>query len=95
MSKHHGFYSGPTQIAWACDALLSGRTIGHDDEIGEVNGWRLAAIVWRLKNAYGWPVDTIYTGPENHARYKLALDCNRSNLRFPPSARHLGKGGVA
>ena len=45
MIQHHGFYSGPTQVAWACRVLLSGRTIGHDDEIAEAKGWRLAAIV--------------------------------------------------
>lgn len=95
MSQHQGFYSGPTQVAWACRVLLSGRTIGHDDEIAEAMGWRLAAIVWRLKNAYGWPIDTVYTGPENHARYKLRPGCDRSRLRFPRSARHLSDGGAA
>lgn len=92
MSKHDLTFSSPTQIYWTCAALLGGRTIGHDDEIAEVMGWRLAAIVWKLKRSYGWPIETEYTGPENHARYKLALGCDRAALRFPPSARRLAEG---
>lgn len=94
MCNHYGFNSSPTQVEWTCRALLSGRTIGHDDEITEAKGWRLAAIVWRLKHRYGWPIQTEYTGPENHARYKLAVGCNRANLRFPRSARGLAQGGA-
>jgi hypothetical protein len=75
-----------TKIAWACRALLSGRSIGQGDEIAEAAGWRLAAIAWRLKAQYGWPILTEYT-PENHARYKLARNCDRSKLTLPPSAR--------
>lgn len=95
MSQHEGFYSSATQVEWTCRALLSGRTIGHRTEIAEAQGWRLSAIVWRLKNEYGWPIWTEYTGPENHAEYKLAVGCDRASLRFPPSARHLSKGGAA
>ena len=93
MTSHDGFYSSATQVEWACRALLSGRTIGHDNEIAEANGWRLSAIIWRLKHKYGWPIVTEYTGPENHARYKLAVGIDRSRLRFPRSARHLSEGG--
>ncbi|GAB1381280.1 hypothetical protein [Pararhodobacter aggregans] len=89
------FYSSPTQVEWTCRALLSGRTIGHEDEIAEVQGHRLAAIIHRLKRNYGWPIDTAYIGPENRAAYKLALGCDRSRLRFPRSARHLSEGGAA
>ena len=93
MSKHDGFYSNASQVSWACAALLSGRSIGHEDEIGEAQGWRLSAIVWRLKRQYGWPILTEYTGPENHARYKLTPGIDRAKLQFPPSAQHLLKGG--
>lgn len=95
MSKHAGFYSSATQVEWTCRALLSGRTIGHREEITEAKGWRLSAIVWRLKHRYGWPILTQYTGPENHAEYKLEQGIDRSRLRYPPSARHLSEGGAA
>ncbi|MEI4471501.1 hypothetical protein [Frigidibacter sp. MR17.24] len=92
---HDLTFSSPTQIAWACRALLTGRTIGHNDEIAEVDGHRLAAIVHRLKSKYGWPIDTTYTGRENAAQYKLRPGCDRAALRFPPSAKHLGTPGAA
>lgn len=91
----HGFYSSDTQVSWACAALLSGRTIGHDDEITEAKGWRLAAIVWRLKHRYGWPIWTEYVGPENRASYKLQPGIDRAALKLPPSARALMKAGAA
>ena len=94
MQNHNGFYSSDTQVEWACRALLSGRSIGHIDEIAEARGWRLSAIVWRLKHKYGWPILTEYTGQENHARYKLAVGCDRAKLRFPPSAKGLAGGAV-
>lgn len=93
--KHEGFYSSDTQIEWACRAFLSGRTIGHDDEITEAKGWRLAAIVWRLKHRYGWPILAEYVGTENRASYKLAPDADRTRLRFPRSAQTLAGNGVA
>jgi len=86
-----GFYSSDSQIRWACAGFLSGRTLGHHDEIAEVQGWRLAAIVWRLKRKYGWPITTEYVGPENRACYKLAPGTDRAKLNFPPSARDLAK----
>lgn len=94
MTHSDGFYSSPTQVEWTCRALLSGRSIGHDDEIAEAKGWRLSAIVWRLKHRYGWPILTEYTGPENLARYKLQPGCDRTRLRFPRSARSLSEGGA-
>lgn len=95
MQNHDGFYSSATQVEWACRALLSGRTIGHGDEIAEAQGWRLSAIVWRLKHRYAWPITTEYVGPENHACYKLTPGSDRTKLRFPRSARHLSPGGAA
>ncbi len=43
------WYSGETQVFWTCKAFLDGRTITHKTEIREVHGWRLGAIVHRLK----------------------------------------------
>ena len=85
----------PSQVEWACAALLSGRTIGHSDEINEAQGWRLSAIVWRLKRKYGWPITTEYVGPENRASYKLQPGIDRAGLRFPRSAQGLAQGGAA
>lgn len=95
MTHHDMTYSSPSQVYWTCCALLSGRTIGHHDEIAEVQGWRLAAIVWRLRHRYGWPIEAVYTGPENRAEYKLALGTDTAKLQFPPSARRLAEGGAA
>lgn len=89
MSQHEKFYSSPTQVFWCCKALIEDRTISHKTEIREVRGWRLGAIVHRLKSSYGWPILTEYRGSENVAYYRLSPDCDRSKLRFPPSARAL------
>ena len=91
MSQHEKFYSSPTQVFWCCKALLEGRTISHKTEIREVRGWRLGAIVHRLKSSYGWPVLTEYRGPESVAYYRLSPGCDLSKLRFPPSARALSE----
>lgn len=93
--QHDLFFSSDSQIRWACKALLSGRTVGHNDEIAESKGWRLAAIVWRLKNEYDWPITTEYVGPENRATYKLQPGTDRAKLEFPRSARDLSKGANA
>ncbi|MCI5040685.1 MAG: hypothetical protein MRY81_13485 [Donghicola eburneus] len=92
MYKHERFYSSPTQVFWCCKALLEGRTISHKTEIREVRGWRLGAIIHRLKASYGWTILTEYRGPDNVAHYRLSPDCDRAKLRFPPSARSLGEG---
>ncbi|MDC1198768.1 hypothetical protein N8071_00125 [bacterium] len=84
-------YSGATQVFWTCKALLDGRAISHETEIREVRGWRLGAIVHRLKREYGWPLDVEYRGSQNVAYYRLRPDADRSALRFPPSARALGE----
>lgn len=95
MTNHDLTFSSPSQVSWTCAALLSGRTIGHHEEIAEAQGWRLSAIIWRLKRKYDWPILTVNTGPENHAEYKLEPGIDRSRLLFPPSARHLSQGGDA
>jgi len=89
------FYSKPTQVFWTCQALLNGRTISHVTEIREVRGWRLGAIIHRLKSEYGWPIQTDYRHPDNVAFYSLSKDADRSKMRFPPSAKSLCKEGGA
>lgn len=89
------WYSGSTQVFWTCKALLDGRTISHKTEIREVRGWRLGAIIHRLRHEYGWPVHTEYRGPEHVAYYSLPEGFDSGKLRFPRSARALGKGDAA
>jgi len=43
------WFSGHSQVFWTCKALLEGRTINHRMEIREVRGWRLGAIIHRLR----------------------------------------------
>lgn len=87
----NGWYSGESQVAWTCKALLDGRTISHKTEIREVRGWRLGAIVHRLKRKYGWPIEVEYRGPENVAHYSLCPGTDFRSLRFPRSASGLCK----
>ena len=89
------FYSGKTQIHWTCKALLDGRTISHRTEITEVRGWRLGAIVHRLKSEYGWPIQATYGESDNVAQYSLKAGIDPATLRFPPSARALAKQEAA
>lgn len=88
------WYSGPSQVYWTCKALLDGRTISHETEIREVRGWRLGAIVHRLRRRYGWPIEVEYRGPENVAYYWLPAGTDRASLRFPPSAAALAGAEV-
>ncbi|SFD44794.1 hypothetical protein SAMN04488523_1013 [Sulfitobacter brevis] len=88
------FYSGKTQIAWACQALLDGRKISHRSEINEAHGWRLGAIICRLKHEFGWPIDK-ERGAGNVAYYFLIADADLANLRFPRSARTAAKREAA
>lgn len=89
------FFSSPTQVFGACKALLSGVPISHKDEIRKVNGWRLGAILHRLRNEYDWPIAVEYRGPENIAYYSMQPGFDRSRLRFPPSAKALAEEGGA
>jgi len=89
------FYSSNSQVFWTCKALLDGRTISHKTEIREVRGWRLGAIIHRLRHHYDWPIQAEYRGPQNVAHYSLKADMDRATLRFPQSARALGNSGAA
>lgn len=83
------WYSNQSQVFWTCKALLEGRSINHMDEIGEAKGWRLGAIIHRLRRHYDWPIDTDYRGPERIAHYSLRSDADRARLKWPRSARRL------
>lgn len=85
MQKDHWF-SKKSQVYWTCKALLAGRIISHQTEIREVHGWRLGAIIHRLRHEYGWPIQTEYRGPARVAHYSLKPGTRREALRFPPSA---------
>ena len=89
------FYSSESQVFWTCKALLDGRTISHKTEIREVRGWRLGAIIHRLRHHYGWPIQAEYRGPQNVAHYSLKAEIDRAALRFPRSASELGDDGRA
>jgi hypothetical protein len=93
--KHELTYSSPTQVYWACKALIDGDTIGHEAEILAVKGWRLAAIIHTLRKRYEWPILVEYRGTENIAFYWLAPGTDRTSLKFPVSAKALAtEGGV-
>jgi hypothetical protein len=70
MSNH--WHSNRTQVHWTCLALGQGRIINHMNEIGEVKGWRLGAIIHNLRRNYHWPIGTEYKVPERIAHYRLA-----------------------
>ena len=95
MTKQDRWYSSPTQVFWAAKALIDGREISHKTEIREIRGWRLAAICERLRREFGWPIDTVYRGPDAIAYYRLRPGTDPQKLRYPPSARHLLDGGSA
>jgi hypothetical protein len=93
--SQQGWFSGPSQVSWTCKALIDGRSINHRMEIREVRGWRLGAIIHRLRKHYGWPVETEYRGPDRIAHYSLPPGTDPANLRFPRSARGLDPKGDA
>lgn len=92
MTSSNRWYSNTTQVFWTCEALMRGRIISTKSEIRAVKGWRLAAIVHRLKDDYGWPILTDYRGAENVAHYRLKPGTDISRLRFPPSAMDQADG---
>lgn len=86
-----GWDSGASQIARACWAQASGKSIYHKSEWYAARGWRLGATIHRLKTDYGWPIRTEYRGPENVAYYSLPEHVDRASLRFPKSAREVAE----
>jgi hypothetical protein len=87
------WYSGETQIRWACRELIKGREISHAHEIAEANGWRLAAIVWVLRHRYNWPIETRY-GENRIAYYRLVQNVDIDSLERPRSFHPKKKGGA-
>lgn len=67
--------------------MAKGRTITHMDEIGEVKGWRLGAIIHNLRRIYHWPIETEYKEPERIAHYRLPKRTDWRALDFPRSAK--------
>lgn len=80
------WYSNPTQIRWICDQLRKWVEISHLDEVAAVRGWRLAAVVHRLKREFDWPIVSDRRGPNRIAFYRLAPGTDLSALKMPPSA---------
>lgn len=95
MTKQDRWFSSPTQVYWACKALIDGRTISHKTEIREAKGWRLGAIIHLLKSKYRWPVEVEYRGAECVAHYRLRPGTDATRLDYPPSAKALAEGGQA
>ena len=69
---------------------MEGRVVSTKTEIRELNGWRLAAIVEKLRKQYHWPIEAEYRGKENTAYYRLSSSADIAKLKFPPSAIALG-----
>jgi hypothetical protein len=78
------WYSSETQIRWACLMLIKGREISHAHEIAEANGWRLGAIIHKLKDRYKWPILVRY-GERGIAYYRLGREVDVAALKKPRS----------
>lgn len=89
MTKQVRWFSGETQVYWACKAMVDGRTISHKTEIREVKGWRLGAVIHLLRSRYKWPIPVEYRGSENVAHYRRSPGTDIARLHFPPSAKGL------
>lgn len=85
MTGKDRWFSSPTQVFWACKALIEGRTISHNSKIHEAKGWRLAAILEQLKNNYSWPIIAASDGPENIAYFRLPEGTSPATPIYPPS----------
>ncbi len=87
------WYSGDSQIKWVCIELLKGKEITHMDEIENVKGWRLSAIIYNLRHEYDWPISTWYD--ENKiAHYRLEDKTDTDELRKPRSYYPEKKGAA-
>ena len=88
------WYSGETQIRWACRELIKGREISHAHEIAEVRGWRLSAIIYNLRHRYKWPILTRYDDCRI-AYYRLGKGIKTDELLKPRSfLKHEGSAGT-
>jgi len=93
-AKHttDNMYSSAPQIAWACKALLEGRTINHATEFMECQGWRLSGIIHVLRKKHGWPIITELRGKGNIGHYFLETGLDIGKLELPRSAKRLFMG---
>jgi hypothetical protein len=91
MSNH--WYSHDSQIRWACLQLIRGREISHKDEIGEVRGWRLSAIIYNLRHRYHWPIATRYDA-NRIGHYRLGAGVVADGLKKPRSFFSKEKGAA-
>lgn len=89
MTNNQRWYSNPTQIYWVCSNLIAGRTLTHKTEIREADGWRLAAVIHKLKREYEWPIQDRYSGKDNLKHYWLDPKADPMALDLPPSAKAL------
>ena len=87
------WYSGETQIRWACRQLIRGREISHACEIAEARGWRLSAIIYNLRHKYNWPIVTRYDD-SRIAYYRLGHDVDAEELKKPRSFYPKKKGAA-
>jgi len=75
--KQADSYSGKSQTDWTRMQLIRGAEISTADEIAKAGGWRLAAIIWQLKE-YNWPINTRY---ENQVAYYSLGECDTAKLK--------------
>ena len=87
------WYSNESQIRWACLELIKGREISHADEIAEARGWRLSAIIYRLRHHYKWPITTRYDD-NRIGHYRLSGDVDCEALKKPRSFHEKEKGAA-
>ena len=86
------FFSERTSTQWACDALLAGRKISTQIQIQERRGWRLGAIVHRLRDEFAWPI-LDKRGAGRVKTYWLDPDADLTKLNMPRSAQAATKAG--
>ncbi|HDY96308.1 hypothetical protein LCGC14_0153770 [marine sediment metagenome] len=88
--KSYKLYSHDKQVHWSCKTLVDQCETSHSPEIKEVSGWRLGAIIQRLKPDYGWPIKTRYHSSWNVAIASPPVETDRTDQCFPPSEPALG-----
>lgn len=90
MTKQDRWFSGDTLVHWTCKALINRRAISHRTEIREIRGWRLGAIIHRLRWEFHWPIEADYKWSASVAHYRLVPRTEVASLKFTPSSADLG-----
>lgn len=83
--------SSDSQIRWTCLQLLAGREISHACEIEEVRGWRLSAIIHKLRHQHNWPIIT-RCDSNRIGYYRLGKGVDTEELQKPKSFYPKKKG---